>query len=204
MNRNKILTLPAGALMDGLLAEAYLNYPACIGGAASIKGAERRFVVMGTEPIWLAEKAEIPKTCARYSTDATACLSVVAALNKTHLLETSQYWAQGGYKGGKLGFRAVFRGFTESVEEANRATGSTFMEAVGRAALLCFVQQPFQAGERVLYNCPHDDFPSGPVTITQIPAQVSPYDLVQVTSADGQVYAEAAYADLKALPVFAL
>lgn len=192
MTRTEIQQLVAGAQMDGLLAEAFMGYPACVGATAS-------FIIVGYDPTWFGGPNKGAVTCPAYSTEAGPCLQLVAELNKTHLLETSQYWAEGGHKGGVLGFRAVFRGFTESAEEANRATGRTLMEAVGRAALLSFIQQPFQPGERVLYTCPSDDFTSGPVTITRMPERVSQYDLVEVTSADGQVYPQARYADLKAL-----
>ena len=139
MTRTDLKSLPAGPFMDGLLAECFMNYPACLH-----KGAMGTFVVDRTnnQPIWLGVPAgRLGLTCPRFSTVPAASNDLIKKLAITHTPRVSQVglrWAacfvpkhQSAWQG-LLSLHAVGRLFGWS----NWAEGDTLAEAVGRAALL--------------------------------------------------------------------
>jgi hypothetical protein len=75
MTRQQILSLTAGAQLDGIVAQELMNYPACLG-----RGYEGKFTVVNNEPIWLVGPHKNPITCPRYSLDIKAAWQVLEVM----------------------------------------------------------------------------------------------------------------------------
>lgn len=129
MTKEEIEQLPAGRELDALIAEALMGW--------SQKDDSNGFQVYTPDRClgwWRADQPKLGDRQPCFSTDIAAAWQVVEKINKTHYLNTAQYWIEGGSNGGVLGFIVAFRQYKTYKGEPAKA--DTMPLAICRAALL--------------------------------------------------------------------